>query len=364
MRGEAEVKLKQLLGAPDSQSKCEFSLKNRRESICSETVFDQEKEFLMNSYTHLSLEERYLMCQYLVNGFSIPNIALLLSRSPSTLYRELKRNKRHHNGAYAASVAHSYYRGRLRRSRKGSQYEDEIWSFIFFLLSKKWSPEQIVFYLKENSKIIISIQTIYRKIKKDRRKGGLLYHNLRIMPKVRRKAYGTSDSRGRLGGKKNISERPEEANMRLTVGHWEADTVMGANKNECVLTMVDRKSGFAFIEKMRNRTAKEALYALNRIIKKEPNKFKTITFDNGTEFHSYKSIERTFKIPCYFANSHRPWERGCNENFNGLLRQYIPKGSSLKNIGSRRIETILQELNERPRKRHGFKSPKEVYLSE
>lgn len=316
----------------------------------------------MKEYNHLSQVERYNICMYLVQGFSKSDIAKAMNRSVSTIYRELERNKRPQNGYYAASVADSYAHGRLRRARRGSQYSADVWNIVYALLKKKWSPEQIRNHLCVVHNIEISIQTIYRHIKKDRRKGGMLYKSLRIMSKVRRKSYGSKDSRGRLEGKKDITTRPIEADKRLEIGHWEGDTVMGGDRKECVLTLVDRKSGYAFVEKLRARTAEETNYALNRIISKHREKFKTITFDNGTEFHSYKKIEERFGVQCYFAKPHHPWERGCNENFNGLLRQYLPKGKSMKEIGTAKLEVILQELNERPRKRHSFKSPQEVYL--
>ncbi len=316
----------------------------------------------MNTYTQLSREERYTMCMFLAKGFSKTEIAVAMNRSPSTIYRELERNKRS-NGRYAASVAHNYYRGRLRRSRRGSTFSEDCWKEIFRLLRQKWSPEQIVDHMDKSFGINISVQTIYRRIKKDRRNGGFKYLDLRIMPKVRRKSYGNNDLRGKLSGKKHISTRPLEADNRTEIGHWEVDTVMGGNRHEWVLTMVDRKSGYGFIEKLRHRTAEEVLYAINRIIRTDPSKFKTLTFDNGTEFHSYKKIEELFNIQCYFATPHSPWQRGCNENYNGLLRQYLPKGKSFKNIGTAKLFKIMQALNDRPRKRHGFKPPKEIYLN-
>ena len=210
----------------------------------------------MKAYTQLSQEERYTMCMFLAKGFSKVDIAKAMDRSLSTIYRELKRNKRT-NGYYAASVAHNAYRGRLRRSRRGSNFSEECWHEVFTLLKKKWSPEQIVDHMFRVHDTKISIQTIYRKIKKDRRKGGFRYMDLRIMSKVRRKTYGTNDLRGKLSGKKHISARPIEADLKAEIGHWEVDTVMGANGHECVLTMVDRKSGYGFIEKMRSRTARK-----------------------------------------------------------------------------------------------------------
>jgi IS30 family transposase len=214
--------------------------------------------------------------------------------------------------------------------------------------------------MAKNGLYSMSFQTIYRVIRIDRRRGGFLFKNLRVVPKRRRKRYGSLDSRGLLRGKRLIDTRPKYINDRKEYGHWEADTVMGQNKHQCILTLVERKSGFNRIAKLTNRTAKNVTKAMIEIIVKEPELFKTITFDNGTEFHSYKVLEDMFGVRCYFANPHSPWERGRNENFNGLLRQYFPKRTCLTYIGNAKTEFVSEQLNNRPRKRLKYKTPKEV----
>ena len=311
------------------------------------------------NYTQLSREERYYISTMRAKKVSYSQIARDLGRSTSTVTREVKRNLRP-TEQYAAFVAHSYATARRRRSRRGSQFPSECWALICKYLKEKWSPEQIVDKLSSQGLYSISFQTIYRVIRLDRKRGGFLFKDLRVMPKRRRKRYGSLDSRGVLRGKRPISERPAYINERLELGHWEADTVMGKDKHQCFLTLVERKSGFNRVVKLKNRTAKNVTRALIDIISAEPNLFKTITFDNGTEFHSYKVIEDMFGVMCYFANPHAPWERGCNENFNGLLRQYFPKGTSLHYIGNVRTKFVSEQLNNRPRKRLGFKTPKEV----
>lgn len=311
------------------------------------------------TYSQLSQEERYFFSSNLARGFSVPQIAKEMDRAPSTLYREQKRNLRP-SGRYAAFVAHSYATARRRRSRRGSQFPQEYWNFILDYLTIQWSPEQISNHLKLLGLFSISFQSIYRHVRIDRRRGGAIYKDLRIVPKRRRKRRGSDDSRGVLRGKRMISDRPAMINNRSEFGHWEADTVMGKDKHECILTLVERKSGLARIAKLTNRTADLTFKAISKIIAKEPHLFKTITFDNGTEFHSYKKLEARFKVICYFAYPHHPWERGCNENFNGLLRQYYPKGHSLKYIGEAKLNSISRRLNTRPRKRLGFISPQEA----
>jgi len=180
------------------------------------------------------------------------------------------------------------------------------------------------------------------------------------MPKRRRKRYRSNDSRGVLRGKRLISERPDYINNRIEFGHWEADTVMGKDKHQCILTVVERRTGLSKVAKLSNRTAYLTNAALSRIIDSQPDIFKTITFDNGTEFHSYKTLEEKYPITCYFSNPHHPWERGSVENYNGLLRQYAPKGSSLNNLSPQKLNAICQRLNTRSRKRLGFISPEEA----
>jgi transposase, IS30 family len=316
----------------------------------------------MKTYTQLSRDERYYISSQRARKVSFSQIARDLGRSTSTITRELKRNLRP-TGLYAAFVAHSYATARRRSTRRKSHFPPECWMLIYSLLEEKLSPEQIADHLEALGQYTISYQSIYRIIRIDRRKGGFLFKNCRVIPKRRRKRYGSIDSRGILQGKRFISERPEYINNRSEFGHWEGDTVMGKDRHQCFLTLVERKSGLNRIVKLKNRTAKNVTQALIKLITEEPDSFKSITFDNGTEFHSYKAIEDMFGITCYFANPHHPWERGSNENFNGLLRQYFPKGSSLNYIGNCKTQFVSNQLNDRPRKRLGFKSPKEVFYA-
>lgn len=313
----------------------------------------------MKKYSQLSLEERYTLARGLAKRESMKTIALTLDRHISTVYRERKRNLRP-SGYYAASVAHSYATARNHQCHRGSIFSLQDWDIVKKQLNEQWSPEQISHVLATQGTCQISISTIYRMIIRDRKRGGIIYKQLRIMPKRRRKRYATEDYRGRLKGKRSIQERPIEAQERSEFGHWEADTVMGSNRFECALTLVERKYGFAQTAKIQHRNASETYSALVKLISKNPHHYKTITFDNGTEFHSYKKLEKRFNVMCYFAAPHHPWERGSNENFNGLLRQYMPKGASMKNIGDARMEYFCKKLNDRPRKRLGYKSPQEM----
>jgi IS30 family transposase len=191
--------------------------------------------------------------------------------------------------------------------------------------------------------------------------GGSLHTYLRGAPKRRRKRYGAYDSRGRLAGKRHISERPLSAELRSEIGHWEIDTVIGKGDQHCLLTTVERKTGYVVIGKLRARTKEHTNRRTLRLMRRHPQRFKTFTADNGTEFHDYAAIERATGTRFYFATPHHSWERGTNENTNGLIRQYIPKGTSMAKITQHRCNAIARALNNRPRKRLGFKTPQECF---
>jgi len=256
---------------------------------------------------------------------------------------------------------------RLRRSRglQVCHFQQEHWDRVIELLERKWSPEQISDRLKLKGEFHISHETIYKYIRKDRKNGGSLFKHLRIMPKVRRKRYRSKDSRGILRNKKHISERPFEIDLRLNVGHWEGDTVVGPpGTKHCIVTLVDRKSGFVIIRKSKSRKAKDVTAACHRAITPHRDKFESITLDNGTEFHSYKKLEARHTLTCYFATPYHSWERGCNENTNGLIRQYIPKKAKFEYVTPQFCTWMSDQLNDRPRKRLGFRTPREVYDAE
>jgi Transposase and inactivated derivatives, IS30 family len=215
--------------------------------------------------------------------------------------------------------------------------------------------------LKRFAFFSISHETIYQYILYDRRKGGLLYKHLRFVPKRRRKRYNSYDSRGRLAGKGNISERPICINDRSQIGHWEGDTVIGCDRHHCIVTLVERKAGFVIIKTITARTAEQVTAVCIQAIKEHGRMFKTITFDNCTEFHGYKEIEEQTSVKCYFANPYHSWERGTNQNTNGLIRQNLPRRSCMKGIIQDDCDLIAYRLNTRPWKRHCYKTQEELF---
>ena len=313
------------------------------------------------AYHQLTREERYLIAFGLRWNGSLREIAETLGRSPSTVSREVRRNATTHDGAYRSEKADSYAGARRRRSRRGPRYSDAVWKQVDGALRRRWSAEQIVGKRRDAGKVVPSHETIYRRLRRDKLLGGTLYRFTRILSKFGRKKYRSRPTRGVLLGKRHIRERDELVERRGRIGDWEGDTVMGTvTTRGCVLTLVERRSGFTMIRKLRARTADEATTAAAVVIRSMPGKFATLTFDNGTEFHDYEKLERRFGVKCYFATPYHSWERGSNENLNGLLRQYLPKGTSLDNVTQHQCNWIARQLNTRPRKRHGFKTPLEV----
>lgn len=312
-------------------------------------------------YHQITQEERYQIAALRQAGQQPAEIARSLRRHRSTISRELHRNCTPWDGSYRPSKAQEQANGRRSRSRRNQRFRGAAWKRVEGLLREEWSPEQISGRLHKRGEFGISHETIYRYIWKDRAEGGALYRHLRCASKQRRKRYGRYDSRGRLAGKRFLAERPASVERRQAVGHWEIDTVMGVGNTHCVVTLVERATGVTLIGKLRERTTAELNRRTIALIRKHPDKFQTITADNGTEFHSYKEIERATGVKFYFATPHHAWERGTNENTNGLIRQYLPKRESMARVNQWNCNQIAKKLNARPRKRYDYDTPNERF---
>ena len=312
------------------------------------------------SYRQLTQEDRCQIAALRLERKSYAEIGRRMGRSGSTISREHKRNQCHWDRKYRASHAQSMTNRRRRESRQGGQFSVEDHREVERLLRKDWSPEQISGCLRRSGMLRISHETIYQWVLQDKKEGGDLHEHLRCARKQRRKRYGAYDSRGRRAGKRMIGERPKEVETRKTLGHWEIDTVHGSGKHS-VVTIVERKSGYVEIGKIRAVTKEETTRAILKLMNRHLRSYKSITADNGCEFHGYKTIEALTDVPFYFATPHHSWERGTNENTNGLIRQYLPKGADLRFLSQRRCNQIAKILNDRPRKRLGYRTPKEVF---
>jgi IS30 family transposase len=215
---------------------------------------------------------------------------------------------------------------------------------------------------RRDCQLRISHETIYRHIWADKRAGGTLHTHLRGATKRVRKRYGYYDRRGRLTGKRSISERPTIVAARGRIGDWEADTILGATADRhCLLSLVERKTGYLVLGKLRARTAAEVNRRAVSLLQQQPHPVYTITSDNGTEFHDYAALEAQTQARFYFATPHHAWERGTNENTNGLVRQYAPKRHSVAHLTQHDGTALARHLNQRPRKRLGYRTPEECY---
>lgn len=325
----------------------------------------------MSHYKHLTLSEREKLLYFLAKGYSATKIAKELGRSKSTVSRELKRNSC--KQGYLPVCAQTQYHKRRKKCRRKKLLEDaELYALVQDkFLNHHWSPEQISGRLQlEKSAYRISYNTIYRAIYKgmfdtpeQRRSGGNRGAKRKLRHKGKpRHAKGYKENRGGLKIPHSITERPEEANARTRLGDWEADTVMGKQGGACLVTLVDRKSRFLICRKLNKKSSTELAEVVTAALRTQP--VETITPDRGCEFLRHAKItEGLGGVQFYFALPSHPWQRGTNENTNGLLREYFPKSCDLTDVSPAMIQAVEDELNLRPRKILDFLSPAEVHSS-
>ena len=310
------------------------------------------------SYTQLTQEQRYQIYVLKKTGQTQTEIAQCLGVHKSTISRELKRNRGQRG--YRPKQAHQ-----KAMQRKKEKVRHRIRELDWMLIEKKiqldWSPEQISGWLKkEQASLRVSHERIYQHIYADKRAGGTLYKHLRCQKK-RRKRYGSRDRRGQIPHRTSIEERPEVVEQRQRLGDWEADTIIGKGRRGAIVTLVERKSRLTLLEKIDEQTATATETAIVRALQPYQLKTLTITFDNGKEFTNHQQIACELEAETYFAHPYSPWERGTNENTNGLIRQYLPKGSDFSDITRERLAFIQERLNHRPRKCLGFCTPDMVF---
>lgn len=324
----------------------------------TDEIFRQEG--IAVGYNQITSAERYTLAtlRKQVPALSVASIARLMDRHRSTIARELARNSSG-DGYYRHSRAQEMTNGRRSRSRRNSQFSPADWKLVVELLREGLSPDQISGRLALEERLEISHESIYRFIRRDKKRGGQLFRLLRQPPKWRKRHAG-SEKRGRLAGKRHISERPAAVELRQEFGHWEMDTIVSPTDRHCVVSLVERVTGCVLLGKLRSRSVAATNQRVVQLVRSHRHLFKTITVDNGTEFHGYREIERATGAIFYFATPYHSWERGTNENMNGLIRQYIPKRASMKHLSQARCTAIALKLNNRPRKRHRYFSPIEL----
>ncbi|MCU0324015.1 MAG: IS30 family transposase [Spirosomaceae bacterium] len=311
--------------------------------------------------SHLTLEQRYSIQLLWQNGEGISQAAIAerIGKSRSVISRELSRNK-NENGRYIAQTAMKKYRN--RRHKGSYKIKGELLKSIKSNLKRKRSPEQIANTLKDQEgNRLISHEAVYEYIYAEKVDGGTLYKHLRCSHKKRRKRLSKTDKRGKIPNRVGIEKRPECVQAKERFGDWEGDTIIGARHQGAILTLTERKSKYELIAKLDSLQADHVEKVVIETLKKSKMPVHSITFDNGREFTNHQKIAKALKTEVFFANPYSPWERGLNENTNGLIRQFIPKSQNIKELDEKFIKSIQFNLNHRPRKDLDFLSPVQYY---
>lgn len=312
----------------------------------------------MSGYTQLTREQRYQIQALLNSGQTQTQIAGVVGVHKSTMSRELRRHcgLRGYRPNQAQQLTHT-----RRRERGHPRIMPETWSQVERLLREEWSPEQISGWLATEKAVAISHEWIYQYVYHDKRQGGVLYKHLRCQ-KARKKRYGRYDRRGQIKDRVSIDERPAIVAQRIRMGDWEADTVIGRPGGPVLVTLAERKSRVSLIALARNKTALAVTDALLSVLRPVADHVHTLTYDNGKEFAHHLVIAKELEAQGFFAHPYHSWERGLNENTNGLIRQYLPKGTDFQSLTQQEVQTIMDKLNNRPRKCLGFKTPNQVFF--
>lgn len=318
-------------------------------------------------YTHLTADERESVVHFRSLGQSFSWIGRHLGRDRTTISREFKRNC-DAAGKYSAIKADRKARHRRHTCRLSWKLDyAPLKNFVLEKIQLKWSPEQISGQLPQlfpaDARMRVSVTTIYTWILANKKQGGMVYRSLRQSSKKRRKRYGTGLSRTPIAGRKSIEQRPLGAKNRTRLGHWESDTVEGRKGTGYLVTHVERKTGYVVVGLMKDKQAATLNAGTLEAFHGIPCELiRTLTTDNGTEFSGHRLLEKELACSIYFAAPRSPWQRGQNENTNGLLRQYFPKGSDFSKLTNSQIAQAVEELNHRPRKKYNYQSPHDLFM--
>lgn len=312
-------------------------------------------------YQHFTQEERYEIYEKLAEKLPKSEIASGVGKHISSIYREIKRNK----GLKGYRPKQANDKAAVRQATKPRKvyFTDAIRSQVEAWIRQDFSPEQIVGRAQREGIPMVSHERIYQHIWEDKRAGGTLYEHLRHIPKKYRKRYGSKQERGQIPNKISIDARPAEVQSREELGHWEIDTVIGKSHDGAIVTLVERTSRFTVIGKLVGKHADPCAEKTIEILTPFSDKVKSITADNGKEFAKFERIADALEALFFFAHPYHSWERGTNENTNGLIRQYLPKSMGFELITQEDCQRIMDKLNNRPRKVLGFRTPAEVFFS-
>jgi len=310
------------------------------------------------SYTQLTQEERYQIYALKKAGHIQSEIAEIIGRDPGTISRELRRNRG--LKGYRPQQAHNLALAR-RCDKAQPRIGNQVWQQVEVLIREEWSPEQVVGRVAMEQGVSISHEWIYQYIYADKHSGGDLYRYLRCQ-KVRRKRYGSYDRRGCIPNQVSIDDRPAIVDSKRRIGDWEGDTVIGKGHRGALVTLVERKSLYTVIRSVLHKTAEAVRDAVVDGLTPYIDWVHTITYDNGREFADHEGMASDLETRIYFAHPYASWERGLNENTNGLIRQYFPKDRDLTTVTKHEIEKAMDKLNHRPRKSLGYRTPYEVFF--
>lgn len=317
------------------------------------------------SYQHLNEIERGMIQALREHGVSQSAIAERLGRHKSTVSRELRRNAR--TSTYKAHLAQRQYRQRRERCRAPKKLEYQpLWECLIARVGEGWTPEEVAGRLPldypGDPRMRISHETIYQAIYKDKRLHFLIKSLPQGRPKRRKRGQGKSRRGPSIPNRTGIQARPEIVDKRGRYGDWEGDLVLGSKQSGAILTLVDRKGRHLKARKVHSKGADEVAKAVIDVFQDTPISWvKTITFDNGTEFAHHQEMARQLPVEIYFADPYSSYQRGTNENTNGLIRRYLPKGSSFEDLTQHQLDTIVEEINNRPKKCLGYRTPNEVF---
>lgn len=310
---------------------------------------------------HLTQEQRYEIAALRKQDFSITKISERIGKDKSVVSRELRRNCDGRNGLYKAALAHKKALKRLIEKPKYLHFTTSISCYVEGLLRQDYSPEQIVGTAKRHQIACVSHERIYQWIWADKKAGGSLYQHLRSKGKLYRKRGAAKDKRGQLVGRVSIEHRPSEVEQKNRIGDLEMDLIIGQDHKGALLTINDRATGLLRMAKIESKEAVVVEVKVIELLQDWPCYLHTITTDNGKEFARHQQIAEQLQIAYFFAHPYHSWERGANENLNGLVRQYFPKQTSFENLAPQYVTQIQEKLNQRPRKRLGYLSPQEVF---
>lgn len=287
---------------------------------------------------------------------------MLLNRHASTIGRELRRNRGLRG--YRPKQAQKLCEMRRHSADKYRKVTSEVREWILTLLMADLSPEQVCGYLVEDKHLRLSHETIYRLIYEDQATGGHWYLKLRHVSKGYRKRYGSYQQRGQIPNRVSIDERPAIVDCKSRLGDWEGDTIIGKGHQSALLSLVERKSLYTILVKLSGRNASDLADKLIAATESLKDSLLTLTLDNGKEFAAHERIAESLALKVYFAHPYCSWERGINENTNGLVRQYFPKRTDFNQVTDQEIQAVADKLNLRPRKTRGFQSPNQLFLGQ